>query len=203
MAERRVKGKVVPIIQEEVDLMVSRFNQGRSWRTVAREVERHWQTAEKYVRRELVQREGKELRREALRQAVLLHHQDFPRSRKSWGALPPARPTDHRAAPWVSARESPPAPERRDRLFRDTLVPKAEQGFQAAQRQYITGRGTFLQVIDAQRTLLDLRLSWARARADRGQAWARIEQTVGGVPAAGAPDRDPGGGDTPAQEETP
>jgi hypothetical protein len=118
MPERRVKGKSVPITQDEIDLMVSRFNEGKSWRTIGRQVERHWQTVEKYVRRELTQREGEELRREAMRQAVLLHHQDFPpvlEKLRGRYHLPSLRPTEqHRG---VRVWESLPPLERRDRLL--------------------------------------------------------------------------------------
>jgi len=70
------------------------------------------------VRRELTQREGEELRREAMRQAVLLHHQDFPpvlEKLRGCCHLPSLRPTEqHRG---VRVRESLPALERRDRLL--------------------------------------------------------------------------------------
>ena len=66
-------------------------------------------------------------------------------------------------------------------LYRDSLLPKAEQALHVAQRAFGAGRSDFLAVIDAQRALLEFQLSHERARTDQGLYAAEIEQLVGSV----------------------
>ena len=66
-------------------------------------------------------------------------------------------------------------------LYRDSLLPKAEQALHVAQRAFGAGRSDFLAVIDAQRALLEFQLSHERARTDQGVYAAEIEHLVGSV----------------------
>ncbi len=69
--------------------------------------------------------------------------------------------------------------ERKMDLYRDTLAPLAEQSLSVAQQSWEAGRAEFLNVIDAERQLLEFRLLLARARADREQCLSEIEMLVG------------------------
>lgn len=69
-------------------------------------------------------------------------------------------------------------------LFADTLMPLAKNSLDVAEQAYQAGRADFLQLIDAQRLLLDIQLSYYRAIADREQRLAQIEMMVGGSPHA-------------------
>ncbi len=69
--------------------------------------------------------------------------------------------------------------ERKIDLYRDALVPKAEQSLRVTQQAYESGRTDFLDVIDAQRVLLEFELSYERALANRAQRLAEIEMLVG------------------------
>ncbi|MFW6153618.1 MAG: TolC family protein [Planctomycetota bacterium] len=64
-------------------------------------------------------------------------------------------------------------------LYRDTLVPKAEQALLAAQKAYTTGAASFQAYLDAQRVLLDFQLAGERAAATRAQRLAELERLVG------------------------
>lgn len=64
-------------------------------------------------------------------------------------------------------------------LYRDTLLPKAEQSFGVAQQSFQTGKAEFLTVIDAQRILLEFQLAAAKARSDQGKRYAEIQMLVG------------------------
>ncbi|NLF30915.1 MAG: TolC family protein [Planctomycetes bacterium] len=64
-------------------------------------------------------------------------------------------------------------------LYRDTLLPKAEQALLAAQRAYTTGAAAFQDYLDAQRTLLEFQLALDRATATRAQRLAELEMLTG------------------------
>lgn len=64
-------------------------------------------------------------------------------------------------------------------LYRDTLVPKAEQSFNVTQQAFAAERASFLDVVDAQRVLLEFQLAYERAQADRAQRLAELEMLVG------------------------
>ena len=67
----------------------------------------------------------------------------------------------------------------RSSLYRDSLLPKAEQALNVTQRAFAADRSDFLAVIDAQRTLLEFQLAYERARTDQALYWAEIEKLVG------------------------
>lgn len=68
---------------------------------------------------------------------------------------------------------------RRVRLFERTLIPKAEQSLRASLAGFRAGETSFLDLLDTERTLLEFALSAERAKADRGQALARLQRLVG------------------------
>ncbi|HET6428227.1 MAG TPA: TolC family protein [Phycisphaerae bacterium] len=73
-------------------------------------------------------------------------------------------------------------------LYRDTLLPKAQQSYKATLTAYQAGKAEFDAVMDAERVLLDFQLSAERALSDRAKALARIEMLVGrDLPRAGGP----------------
>lgn len=69
--------------------------------------------------------------------------------------------------------------ERRISLYLDTLVPKGQQSISSTQVAYQAGDAGFLELIDAERVLLEFQLAAARARADHAQALAAVEQLTG------------------------
>jgi len=93
---------------------------------------------------------------------------------------------------------------RNDGLLRDKLVPKARQSLDAARAGYVNGRAGFLDVIDAQRSLLEFELAGIEARTQRELALASLSLSIAGVPPAGAPTLE-GGPSSPPNDgaETP
>jgi len=75
---------------------------------------------------------------------------------------------------------------RRIGFYRDTLVPKAEQSLRATETAFRAGTANFVDLVDAERTLLEFGLAYERARADHGQRLADLEALVGqAMPQAG------------------
>jgi cobalt-zinc-cadmium efflux system outer membrane protein len=70
--------------------------------------------------------------------------------------------------------------ERKIALYRDSLIPKADQDLKVVQRSFEAGKSDFLSLIDAERGLLEFQLTYARAVADREQGLATAERLVGG-----------------------
>lgn len=68
---------------------------------------------------------------------------------------------------------------RKINLYRDTLVPKAEQSLGVTMESFMNGMATSLDLIDAERTLLELQLNYYRALTDQAQRLAEIETLVG------------------------
>ena len=68
---------------------------------------------------------------------------------------------------------------RKVNLFRDTLVPKSEEGLKATQTAFAAGKGRFLDIIDAERTLLEFRLLTERALANQAIRLAELERLAG------------------------
>ncbi|MGH7144669.1 MAG: TolC family protein [Planctomycetota bacterium] len=69
--------------------------------------------------------------------------------------------------------------ERKIRLYRDTLLPEAERSLATLQASFTANQADFLNLIDAERTLLEFQLSYQRARADLVKQRAAIEALVG------------------------
>lgn len=68
---------------------------------------------------------------------------------------------------------------RKINLFNDTLTPLARNAFGVAEKAYESGSVDFFELIDAQRLLLELELSYQRALADGSLALAEIEMLIG------------------------
>ena len=78
--------------------------------------------------------------------------------------------------------------ERKINLYRDTLVPKATESVKATETSFKAGKGTFLDLIDSQRILLEFGLAYERALASRMQRLGELEMLVGKeIPTVGNP----------------
>ncbi len=86
-------------------------------------------------------------------------------------------------------------------LLQERLLTMARQSLQVAQSGYVGGRVDFLNVIDAERTLLAFRLSEVQARFQRELALAELSLIILGVPPANAPVLPPN--DAPGRESKP
>ena len=72
-------------------------------------------------------------------------------------------------------------------LLRDKLLPRARQSLEVARAAYQSGRVEFLNVIDAERSLLDFQLDEIAAQSQREIARAQLTLLVAGVPPDNAP----------------
>lgn len=72
-------------------------------------------------------------------------------------------------------------------LLQSILLPKARQSLEVARSGYSTGGTDFINLIDAQRTLLQFRLAEVEARIKRELALADLSLQVMGVPPSDAP----------------
>lgn len=68
---------------------------------------------------------------------------------------------------------------RKTRLYRDGLVPKAEQSLNANYTAYQAGETDFLNLLDAQRQLLDFQLQLERSRSNLATSRAELEMITG------------------------
>lgn len=84
-----------------------------------------------------------------------------------------------RAAAFVAALVGLRNAERQTRVFEETILPRAEQTLSSSRQAYTTATGTFIELIDAQRTLLDVRLLVVEARAEREKRLAELEELAG------------------------
>lgn len=64
-------------------------------------------------------------------------------------------------------------------LYQGSLLPKAEQALGATLQAFQSGTSSALDLVDAQRTLLEFQLSALRALADQGQRMAEMETLLG------------------------
>src|SRR5215471_19772955 len=64
-------------------------------------------------------------------------------------------------------------------IYRDGLLPQAEQAFQSAVAAYHTGTVNFATLLDAQRTIRDVRLGYYKAIVEYEQSIADLERAVG------------------------
>lgn len=69
--------------------------------------------------------------------------------------------------------------KRRIKLYEDTLVPKAEESLESTYTGFEAGETTFLDLLDAERALLDFQLSLVRARADYQTGNASLSALLG------------------------
>jgi len=98
--------------------MAALYLQGKSFKAIARETGRHWQTVRKYTVTALQEREGKEVRQGALKEALVGHFEDL---RGALGALPGLLVMPRTDA-WEPLQDwQPPTPDRRDGLLLQAL----------------------------------------------------------------------------------
>jgi outer membrane protein TolC len=64
-------------------------------------------------------------------------------------------------------------------LYRTTILPQAEQNMDAAKAGYRTGRNSFLDILEAERALLEFRLAYYRGLTERETQLAFLEQVIG------------------------
>lgn len=65
-------------------------------------------------------------------------------------------------------------------LYGETLAPRAVASVAATETAYRSGNASFLDLVDAERLLLEFQLERERALADHGREWAELERLVGG-----------------------
>jgi outer membrane protein TolC len=85
---------------------------------------------------------------------------------------------------WVRAQ----AAEEREAVVRDGLLPQARHALDLARLDYETDRTSFLDIIEAARTVTDIRRDLVEAEADRDLALVALELAMGtGIPATPSP----------------
>jgi len=80
--------------------------------------------------------------------------------------------------------------ERKIVLYRDALIPKADENVKVIQRSFEAGKSDFLSLIDAERILLEFQLTYERAVASREQGLSTVEKLVGGNASPLQPERE-------------
>lgn len=86
-------------------------------------------------------------------------------------------------------------------LLTQRLLPKARQSLEVAQSGYVSGKVDFLNLLDAERTLLQFQLSEVEARVQRELALAELSLLILGTPPTNAPVLQPNA--IPAKERKP
>jgi len=69
--------------------------------------------------------------------------------------------------------------EERARLYEDVIIPQAEESLASAETAYTTNRQDFLGLLDVERVLFEVRLTYHRLLADYWIALADLEQGLG------------------------
>jgi outer membrane protein TolC len=69
--------------------------------------------------------------------------------------------------------------QRRVKLYHDTLLPQAEAAFKASTAAYQNNRGEFMNLIDSQNLLLDIRSSYYKALSAADAGSAQLELAIG------------------------
>ncbi|MCC6220721.1 MAG: TolC family protein [Deltaproteobacteria bacterium] len=89
------------------------------------------------------------------------------------------------AVEFATARFSYKESSRKVTLYTDALLPKASRALEVARTGYIGGRSSFVDFLDAQRTLLEFDLARIESRAMQEEALAKLSLIIAGiVPAA-------------------
>ena len=65
-------------------------------------------------------------------------------------------------------------------VFEDSLLPLAQETFDTSRSEYISGKGSFIDLLDAERTLLKVKLNYIKKQLDYRLALADLERVVGG-----------------------
>ena len=71
------------------------------------------------------------------------------------------------------------AAEKRVKLYRDTLLPQAEEAFKASTAAYQNNRAEFLTLIDSQNLLLDIQTAYYKASSATDAGIAELERAIG------------------------
>ncbi len=69
--------------------------------------------------------------------------------------------------------------QKRVKLYRDTLLPQAEAAFKASTAAYQNNRGEFMNLIDSQNLLLDIRTAYYKALSAADSGNAQLELAIG------------------------
>jgi outer membrane protein TolC len=72
-------------------------------------------------------------------------------------------------------------------LLQEQLIPKAQKSLEIARSGYLSGQIDFFNLMDAQRVLLQFRLSEVQDRTERELAAAELSLLIAGTPPANAP----------------
>ena len=72
-------------------------------------------------------------------------------------------------------------------LLQEQLIPKAQRSLEIARSGYLAGKTDFFNLIDAERSLLEFRLSEIDARTQRELTLSELSLLIAGVPPANAP----------------
>lgn len=64
-------------------------------------------------------------------------------------------------------------------LYKYSLIPQAEQSLKASEVGYLTGKVDFLNLLDSERMLLQIKTGYFKAVADLGKSLAQLERVVG------------------------
>ncbi len=84
-----------------------------------------------------------------------------------------------RAASFVAALYAMRNAERQAAVFQDAILPRAQQTLAGLRQSYAAGNASFSDLIDSQRTLLDVRLMIAEARIEREKRLVELESLAG------------------------
>ncbi len=74
--------------------------------------------------------------------------------------------------------------ERRMKLYNENFIPRAKLSLEEIQAAFIAGSADFMDIIEAQRNLLDFQLTRERAAVDYAKNAAELEMLVGKMPQA-------------------
>jgi len=72
-------------------------------------------------------------------------------------------------------------------LLQELLIPKAQRSLEIARAAYLAGKTDFFNLLDAERSLLEFRLSEIDARTQRELTLSELSLLIAGVPPANAP----------------
>jgi outer membrane protein TolC len=72
-------------------------------------------------------------------------------------------------------------------LLREKLLPKTRQSLDLARSAYLSGKTDFFNLIDAEKMLLDFRMSEIEARTERELVLSEISLLIAGIPPKNAP----------------
>jgi outer membrane protein TolC len=86
------------------------------------------------------------------------------------------------------------------RLLQDKLIPKARNSLEIARANYLSGKIDFLNLIDAERTLLNFQLEEVEARTRREIILADLSLSIAGMAPVGAPILPPSPSDSAASK---